>query len=158
MWSYGRSKFEPHSTARVAPSAEHARDTPVRADGPSSAQTERRARRVREQVALSDASTLFSIDRFDFHHHTLDQPFVAEGEFWLPESPEGRVAGTLTYESDEITLLQRLRLRHVFIPTSDKEIALLATRRVLEYGGAGGQRYSVHPTIDPLLTQLSVPA
>src|SRR5207244_346324 len=63
-----------------------------------------RARRVREQVALSDASTLFSIDRFDFHHHTLDQPFVAEGEFWLPESPEGRVAGTLTYESDEIRL------------------------------------------------------
>ena len=34
--------------------------------------------------------------------------------------------------------------------TSAKDLALLATRRVLEYGDAHA-RFAVHPTIEPLL-------
>lgn len=52
---------------------------------------------------------------------------------------------------DEIEVLQRLRVKGVFVSTSDKDVALLVTRRVLEYG-TGRQRYVVHPTIGPLLT------
>jgi len=54
---------------------------------------------------------------------------------------------------DEIEALQRVRLRGTFVQTSDKDIALLVTRRVLEYGN-GAKRYAVHPTIAPLLEQL----
>ena len=56
--------------------------------------------------------------------------------------------------TDEINALQRLRSQSTFVPTSDKDIALLVTRRVLEYG-SGVRRYAVHPTIAPLLEQLS---
>jgi hypothetical protein len=38
------------------------------------------------------------------HEHTLDQPFVAEGQFWLPETPEQRIAGTLNYSPGSITV------------------------------------------------------
>jgi hypothetical protein len=55
---------------------------------------------------------------------------------------------------DEIEVLQRVRTKGIFVPTSDKEIALLVTRRVLEYQN-GNTRYAVHPTIRSLLEQLS---
>ena len=45
-----------------------------------------------------------SIGRVFIHQHTLDQPFVAEGQFWLPETPEQRVAGTLNYSPGSITV------------------------------------------------------
>jgi hypothetical protein len=38
------------------------------------------------------------------HEHTLDMPFVAEGQFWLPEAPETVVAGTLNYSPGSITV------------------------------------------------------
>ena len=57
--------------------------------------------------------------------------------------------------TDEIEVLQRVRLKGAFVPTSDKDIALLLTRRVLEYGSNGRARYAVHPTLAPLLSQLS---
>lgn len=53
----------------------------------------------------------------------------------------------------ELHTLQRLRLRGTFVPTDDTELALLVSRRVIEYQGVT-QRYSVHPTIDPLLASL----
>ena len=56
--------------------------------------------------------------------------------------------------ADEIDVLQRVRQKGTFIQTSDKDIALLVTRRVLEYGD-GRVRYAVHPTIEPLLDQLA---
>lgn len=56
--------------------------------------------------------------------------------------------------ADEIEVLQRVRLEGTFVQTSDKDIALLVTRRVLEYGNER-IRYAVHPTISPLLEQLS---
>lgn len=59
--------------------------------------------------------------------------------------------------ADEIEVLQRVRSRGTFVQTSDQDIALLVTRRVLEYGN-GRTRYVVHPTILPLLEQLSAKA
>lgn len=56
--------------------------------------------------------------------------------------------------ADEIEVLQRVRSKGVFVQTSDKDVALLVTRRVLEYGN-GRIRYAVHPTMAPLLEQLS---
>jgi hypothetical protein len=53
--------------------------------------------------------------------------------------------------SDEIKVLQKVRAKGSFVPTSDSDIALLVTRRVLEYGPT---RYAVHPTIAPLLELL----
>ena len=38
------------------------------------------------------------------HEHTLDQSFVAEGQFWLPETPDARIAGTLNYSPGSITI------------------------------------------------------
>jgi len=56
--------------------------------------------------------------------------------------------------SDEVEVLQRVRTKGSFVQTSDKDIALLVTRRVLEYGN-GVRRFAVHPTIAPLLEQLA---
>ena len=61
----------------------------------------------------------------------------------------------LGLDADEIEVLQRVRTQGTFVPTSDKDIALLLTRRVLEYGN-GRMGYAVHPTIAPLLEQLAI--
>jgi hypothetical protein len=55
---------------------------------------------------------------------------------------------------DELEVLQRVRTKGIFVRTSDKDLALLVTRRVLEYQN-GRPRYAVHPTIRPLLEQLA---
>ena len=54
----------------------------------------------------------------------------------------------------ELKTLQRLRTSGTFVASSDKDIALLVTRRVLEYQN-GRSRYSVHPAIAPLLESLA---
>ena len=54
---------------------------------------------------------------------------------------------------EELAVLQRVRKRGVFVQTSDQDLALLVTRRVLEYRN-GRARFAVHPTIEPLLAQL----
>jgi hypothetical protein len=56
---------------------------------------------------------------------------------------------------DDLELLQRVRSKGVFVETSEENLALLATRRVLEYRNTG-VRYAVHPTIAPLLEQLEL--
>jgi hypothetical protein len=56
--------------------------------------------------------------------------------------------------TEEIRVLKRVLSAGTFIQTSDKDIALLVTRRVLEYVN-GQTRYAVHPTIAPFLPQLS---
>jgi hypothetical protein len=38
------------------------------------------------------------------HQHTLDEPFAEPGQFWLPETPEARVAGALNYSPGSITV------------------------------------------------------
>jgi energy-coupling factor transporter ATP-binding protein EcfA2 len=59
----------------------------------------------------------------------------------------------LGLDKDELSVLQRVRTAGQFVPTSDKDLALLITRRVLEYAN-GRSRYAVHPTLRPLLKQL----
>jgi len=59
----------------------------------------------------------------------------------------------LGLDKEELSVLQRARTGGQFVPTSDKDLALLVTRRVLEYAN-GRSRYVVHPTIRSLLKQL----
>lgn len=54
----------------------------------------------------------------------------------------------------ELATLQRLRRHQEFVPTSDDDLALLTTRRVLEYQ-RGRVEYAPHPTLVPLLEQLA---
>lgn len=61
----------------------------------------------------------------------------------------------LGLKPEEIAALQRVRSKRTFVQTSDDDLALLATRRVLEYRN-GDHRYAVHPTLVPLLEQLAV--
>jgi hypothetical protein len=60
----------------------------------------------------------------------------------------------LGIDAEELNLLQKVRATGAFVPTSDKDLALLVTRRVLEYG-TGRTRFAVHPTIAPLLEQMA---
>lgn len=56
----------------------------------------------------------------------------------------------------ELDVLQRVRTRSSFVQTSEDDLALLMTRRVLEYRSDKLPRYEVHPTIEPLLRELAV--
>jgi hypothetical protein len=53
----------------------------------------------------------------------------------------------------ELATLQQLQRRNAFVPTDDDDLALLESRRVLEYRGVT-TRYAVHPTIAPHLQSL----
>lgn len=55
----------------------------------------------------------------------------------------------------EIEVLQRVRTQAAFVETSEDDLALLMTRRVLAYGSGDRSRYAVHPTISHLLVQLA---
>jgi hypothetical protein len=54
----------------------------------------------------------------------------------------------------EVDVLQRVRTRGSFVQTSEDDLALLMTRRVLEYRTDKQPRYAVHPTIEHLLREL----
>ncbi|WP_437764070.1 hypothetical protein WMF27_37555 [Sorangium sp. So ce281] len=54
----------------------------------------------------------------------------------------------------EIEVLQRVRQTGTFVPTSDDDMVLLMTRRVLEYRN-GSSRFVVQPTLEPLLEQMA---
>jgi len=54
----------------------------------------------------------------------------------------------------ELEVLQRVRTHGSFVQTSEDDLALLMTRRVLEYRSNDQPRYAVHPTIEPLLAEL----
>jgi energy-coupling factor transporter ATP-binding protein EcfA2 len=58
---------------------------------------------------------------------------------------------------DGLEVLQRVRTKGTFIPTSDRDLALLASRNVLEYQDGAKIRYAVHPAIEPLLAGLAAP-
>ncbi len=57
-------------------------------------------------------------------------------------------------DSEQLAVLQRVRTQGTFVQTSEKDLALLATRRVLEYAN-GKPRFAVHPTLEPLLAQIA---
>ena len=56
---------------------------------------------------------------------------------------------------DELIILEKVRTTGSFIETSDRDLALLHTRRVIEYRDGAKVRYLVHPTIAPLLEELA---
>ncbi len=56
-------------------------------------------------------------------------------------------------DSQQLAVLQRVRRKGTFVQTSEKDLSLLATRRVLEYTN-GQARFAVHPTLDRLLAQI----
>lgn len=55
----------------------------------------------------------------------------------------------------ELEVLQRVRTKGSFVQASEDDLALLMTRRVLEYRNQGQPRYAVHPTIEKLLQELA---
>lgn len=57
-------------------------------------------------------------------------------------------------DSEQLAVLQGVRAKGTFVQTSEKHLALLATRRVLEYTN-GQPHFAVHPTIEPLLAQIA---
>jgi hypothetical protein len=57
--------------------------------------------------------------------------------------------------AEEIEVLQRVRTKGTFVQTSEDDLALLMTRRVLEYRSNGRPRYVVHPTIEPFLREMA---
>lgn len=57
--------------------------------------------------------------------------------------------------AEEIEVLQRVRTKGTFVQTSEDDLALLMTRRVLEYRTNGRPRYVVHPTIEPFLREMA---
>jgi hypothetical protein len=56
---------------------------------------------------------------------------------------------------NELEVLQRVRKDGTFVQTSEDDLGLLMTRRVLEYRNGNKLRYAVHPTIRELLGSLS---
>jgi hypothetical protein len=57
--------------------------------------------------------------------------------------------------SKEIEVLQRVRTAGAFVQTSEDDLALLMTRRVLEYRINARPHYAVHPTIAPFLAEMA---
>jgi len=55
----------------------------------------------------------------------------------------------------ELEVLQRVRTKGSFAQTSEDDLALLVTRRVLEYRKQGQPRHEVHPTTEKLLAELA---
>ena len=55
----------------------------------------------------------------------------------------------------EVEALQRVRTQGTFVHTSEDDLALLMTRRVLEYRDQSNLRYAIHPTIEGLLRELA---
>jgi hypothetical protein len=55
----------------------------------------------------------------------------------------------------ELDSLKRLLKKGTFVETSEDDLALLTTRRVLEYRASGSSRYQLHPTIVPFIAGLT---
>ncbi len=56
---------------------------------------------------------------------------------------------------DGVEILQRVRAKGKFVPTSDRDLALLVSRNILEYQNGAKIRYAVHPAIESLLAGLA---
>jgi hypothetical protein len=61
----------------------------------------------------------------------------------------------LGLDEGAIQELQEIRATGRFVQTSEQDLALLITRRILDYQDASGElRYAVHPTLEPLLASM----
>jgi Cdc6-like AAA superfamily ATPase len=63
----------------------------------------------------------------------------------------------LGLDAEDLAILQKVRTSGSFVPTSDEHLALVHTRRVLEYRHGARISYRVHPTTDALLAELAEP-
>lgn len=111
---------------------------------------------VREK--LVDASGGLLRDLLQLTRSAVEEAFVAEVDAVAPEHVARAVdefgrTMMLGLRKEEIETLENLRRRGAFVPTDDDIIALLVSRRVIEYQGTT-KRYAVHPAIEPLLASL----
>jgi hypothetical protein len=61
----------------------------------------------------------------------------------------------LGLDEGAIRELQEIRTTGRFVQISEQDLALLITRRILDYQDASGElRYAVHPTLAPLLASM----
>jgi AAA ATPase domain len=111
---------------------------------------------VREK--LVDASGGLVRDLLYLTRSAVEEAFVAEVDAVTADHVARAVdefGRTMMYglRKHEFDTLARLRQHGTFVPTDDDTIALLESRRVIEYQGTT-KRYAVHPTIEPLLASL----
>lgn len=111
-----------------------------------------------EREQLVDASGGLLRDLLQLTRSAVEEAFVAGTDAVAPDHVARAVDAfgrTMMYGlgQKEIDTLDTLRRRGVFVPTDDDIIALLVSRRVIEYQGTT-KRYAVHPAIAPLLASL----
>jgi len=111
---------------------------------------------VRE--ALIDASGGLLRDLLQLTRSAVEEAFVAEADAVGADHVARAVddfGRTMMFGlgKGEIDTLKNLRRHGTFVPTDDEAIALLVSRRVIEYQGAT-KRYALHPTIEPLVASL----
>lgn len=88
----------------------------------------------------------------------LEEAFIADAE-QVDSEHIARAADTFGrsmmfgLNSEDLAKLLRVHNGGTFIPTSDEDLALLESRRVIAYQGPPA-RFAVHPTIAPLLEAL----
>lgn len=127
------------------------------------------ARRADERVISSDARSALVHwsggilrDLLELTRSAVEEAFVSGADSVTEAHIERSVDAfgrTMMFglRKKEILTLQKLRRHKVFVPTSDDDLALVVSRRIIEYPGIT-KRYSVHPTIEPLLASLGVTA
>lgn len=87
----------------------------------------------------------------------LEEAYVAHYNRAEPEEVDRAIAEfgrkhIAGLDNHDLARLQRLRETGTFAPTDDRDINLLATRRILEYTSpTGASTFAVHPALLPLL-------
>jgi hypothetical protein len=111
---------------------------------------------VREMLVRASGGLLR--DLLQLTRSAVEEAFVAGSDTVTPDHVERAIdelGRTMMFglRRGEIDTLETLRRRGAFVPTDDDDIALLVSRRVIEYQGLT-KRYAVHPAIAPLLASL----
>lgn len=111
---------------------------------------------VREKIVTASGGLLR--DLLQLTRSAVEEAFVSEADSVTSEHLARAVddfGRTMMYglRPNEIDTLDLLRRRGTFVPTDDDSIALLVSRRVIEYAGRS-RRYAVHPAIEPLVALL----
>jgi hypothetical protein len=111
---------------------------------------------MREKLAHSSGGLLR--DLLQLTRDAVEEAFVTGADAVTPEHVERAVdkfGRTMMFglRKWELKTLDELQWLGAFVPTSDDDIALLVSRRVIEYQGST-KRYAVHPAIEPLLVSL----
>lgn len=107
---------------------------------------------------LVDASGGLLRDLLQLTRSAVEEAFVAGAEAVAVDHVARAVdelGRTMMFglREGEIDTLEALRQFDAFVPTDDDTIALLVSRRVIEYQGTT-KRYAVHPAIEPLVASL----